>query len=261
MNKTYEVVFMELSVLITSLPFSPEESFRALAEAGFRHVDLIGKVVRSEAEREALAESGLIVDCVALGRDLPAGSALDAADVAQRRAAVAAVEQQINEAAQVGARCAYVVPCKAPDALPAFADSCRVLSALAKRRRMQLCIEHFPGSALPTASGTLDWLRSQNDLKLLLDLGHCLISKEDPCQVVAKAGAMLGYVQLDDNDGSGDLHWPLLSGVLSAALLKDFLRCLQDARYEAGIALELNGKLDEPLQNLLRSQAACGFSA
>ena len=247
---------MDLSVLISSLPTPFDISLQEIARLGFCHVDLIGAAKRSEADREALADSGLIVDCVALGRNLPDGSALDANDVAQRRIAVAEVQRQIADAAQLGARVAYVVPGKDANSLPAFADACQVLAAFARGRMMQLCIEHFPGSALPTAAGTLDWLRA-NDLEqvnLVLDLGHCLISREDPCVVVDQAGDRLGYVHLDDNDGVNDVHWSLLSGVLSETVLRDFLHLLRDTKYRRGVALELNAKLDDPLRNVVESK-------
>ena len=247
---------MKLSVLITSLPFSFKASLREFARLGFEHVDLIGSASRSEQEREALADSGLIVDCVALGRDLPDGCALDAEDLASRRRAVETVEQQMADAAQLGARVAYVVPCQTEASLPAFADSCGVLSAYAGRRMIQLCVEHFPGSALPTASGTLDWLTANSlDVKLVLDLGHCLIIKEDPSHVVAQAGMRLGYVQLDDNDGVGDLHWPLLTGALTEGGLRALLNGLRESGYRGGVALELKGSLDEPVRNVASSKA------
>lgn len=248
----------ELSVLITSLPAAPEIAMAELARLGFRHVDLIGKVARAEAERQALADSGMLVDCVALGRDLPEGCTLDAADASKRRRAVEVVRQQIAEAAQIGARVGYVVPGKDTAALPAFADACQVLADFARGRMMQLCVEHFPGSALPTAAGTLDWLRTAGleNMQMLLDLGHCLISREDPCEVVAAAGDRLGYVQLDDNDGVNDVHWPLLSGVLTEAALQRFLRRFDLRKDGCGIALELNGKLNDPLSNLIASKQA-----
>ena len=59
---------------------------------------------------------------------------------------------------------------------------------------------------MPTAAATLAWLSKvdHDNLFLLLDLGHCLISDEDPTQVIAQAGRRLGYVHLDDNDGAGE---------------------------------------------------------
>src|ERR1019366_8237127 len=116
---------MDLSILISSLPTPFQISLQEIARLGFRHVDLIGAAERPDAGREALADSGLIVDCVALGRNLPDGSALDASDAAQRRIAVAEVQRQIADAAQFGARVAYVVPGYAANALPAFAHACQ----------------------------------------------------------------------------------------------------------------------------------------
>jgi sugar phosphate isomerase/epimerase len=247
---------MDLSVLITSLPTPFDESLRDLARLGFQHVDLIGVTQRSEADREALANSGLIVDCVALGRGLPEGCALDAADVVVRRRAVEEVKRQIAEAAQLGARVAYVVACKEAASLPAFADACQVLAGYARGRMMQLCVEHFPGSALPAAARTLDWLNAAglDEMNLLLDLGHCLISREDPCVVVDQANRRLGYVHLDDNDGVNDVHWPLLSGVLTEGGLRDFLRVLRDTKYRGGVALEFKSKLDDPMQNVIEGK-------
>jgi len=254
MNMSHDA--LELSVLVTSLPTPPEQAIAEMQRLGFCRVDLIGKSTRPEAERQALADSGLIVDCVALGRDLPDGCSLDTADITVRRLAVAEVEKQIAEAAQIGARVAYLVPCKDAARLPAFADACQSLGAFARARMIQLCVEHFPGSALPTAAATLEWLRllDLNDMKLVLDLGHCLISREDPSEVVRQAGDQLGYVQLDDNDGVNDVHWPLLTGALTDTMLRDFLHHLSASRYRNGIALELNAKLPDPIRNLTTSK-------
>jgi sugar phosphate isomerase/epimerase len=246
----------ELSVLITSLPGAAEIAIAEIARLGFQHIDLVGKAKRPEPERQALADTGLIVDCVALGRDLPEACTLDAADLDHRRRAVDEVKLQIAEAAQIGARIGYVVPCKQSEALPAFADSCQTLAVFAHGRKLQLCVEHFPGSALPTAASTLDWLQGSGleNIKLVLDLGHCLISREDPSALVEQAGARLGSVQLDDNDGANDVHWPLLSGALKEDVLRGLLHRLREQDIHGGIALELNGKLNEPLGNLVTSR-------
>src|SRR5207253_2512966 len=97
-------------------------------------------------------------------------------------------------------------------------------------------------------SSTLEWLQSAGleNVQLLLDLGHCLISCEDPYQIATQAGTRLGYVQLDDNDGANDVHWPLLSGALTEAMLRNLLELLRDRKFRGGIALELNAKLEHP---------------
>jgi sugar phosphate isomerase/epimerase len=247
---------MELSVLLTSLPLPLREALHEAVRLGFRCVDLVAQQERPTAECEALAESGLRVRCVALGRDLQDGARLDAADVAVRRRAVDQVQAQLSDAARLGAEFAYVVPCARPENLAAFADACAVLGAAARRRMLWLCIEHMPGTALASAAATLDWLRTSGleQVRLLLDVGHCLMSGEDPAHVVRAAQDTLAYVHLDDNDGQGDLHWPLLSGRLSAAMLRELFAALRAIGFGGGVALELNRTLSEPLQNLAASK-------
>src|SRR5437764_383609 len=70
--------------------------------------------------------------------------------------------------------------------------------------------------------------------------GHCLISGEDAGAVVRRAGGRLGYVHLDDNDGAGDLHWPLLTGRLTRRDLEGLAAALREVNYCGGVALELN---------------------
>jgi sugar phosphate isomerase/epimerase len=62
---------------------------------------------------------------------------------------------------------------------------------------------------------------------MLLDVGHCLISGEDAAAVIQRAGERLGYVHLDDNDGVGDLHWPLFHGRLTREQLANAMTALR----------------------------------
>jgi sugar phosphate isomerase/epimerase len=218
-------------------------------------VDLVAEEARRESDCEALADSGLRVRCVALGRALRDGARLDDPDLARRRDAVEQVKAQLADAGRLGAEFAYLVP--GLQDLDAFADSCAVLAAAAAQRMIQLCIEPMPGTPLASAAATLAWLRTSalERVKLLLDVGHCLISGEDSAQVVQTAGATLAYVHLDDNDGVGDLHWPLLTGRLTETMLRELFAALRAARFRGGIALELHSQLSEPLDNLAASKA------
>jgi sugar phosphate isomerase/epimerase len=81
-----------------------------------------------------------------------------------------------------------------------------------------------------------------------------LISSEDCAEVVARAGARLGYVHFDDNDGVGDLHWPLLTGRLTRATLLGFLRALRKHHYRSNAALELSPQNPDPIQALRQSK-------
>jgi sugar phosphate isomerase/epimerase len=248
---------MRLSVLLTSLPGSFAEAVRQAAELGFGHVDVVALAERAEGDREALAESGVVVSCAALGRNLPDGVSLDDADVGRRRAAVEMVERHIADAAQLGATHGYVIPGIDPGAaaLERFGESCDALAEYARSRMVQLCVEHIPGRALSTVAGTLSWLAGGHQhLKLLLDLGHCLISGEDPAEAVRQAGERLGYVHLDDNDGQGDLHWPLLAGRLTRAMLTEFLMALQGTGYPSCLSFELNPDNPDPVGALRDGQ-------
>jgi sugar phosphate isomerase/epimerase len=245
---------MFLSAMLTSLPHDFETAVTEVQALGFTHVDLVGLPERPYHHLEALADSGLLVGCVAVGRGLPDGVALDGLDSGTWRQAIAHVERQISDAGQIGATCCYLVPGfeAQPAKLERFADACAVLADFAGARQLRLCVEHLPGRALPTVAATLEWLgRIEHDnLHLLLDIGHCLISEEDPTQAVVLAGARLGYVHLDDNDSAQDVHWPLLTGRLTADMLEAFLTVLEMGRYDRGMALELNPKNHDPVAAL-----------
>ena len=121
---------------------------------------------------------------------------------------------------------------------------------------VRLCVEHFPGTALPSAAATLDFIRAIDhpNLGLLFDIGHVQISGEDPASVIRQAGQRLAYVHLDDNDGQSDLHWALLDGVLTAETLRDTFRALADIGYSGPVSIELSPRLRDPFGALQRSR-------
>ena len=243
-----------LAAFATSLPGDLPAVLRQIAALDFTHVDLVAEIDRPAEQLEALADSGLLVSCQALGRNLPAGHTLDAADAGVRRATLALLERQVADAARLGATTAYLVPGldSSVNALTCFAEGCALLADYAVARGVRLCVEHVPGRALPAAATALDWLEQLGHphLSLLLDVGHCLISGEDAAAVVRRAGERLGYVHLDDNDGEGDLHWPLLTGRLTEPQLADTMRALQAIGYRRALALELNPRNANPAEAL-----------
>jgi sugar phosphate isomerase/epimerase len=245
---------MYLSAMLTSLPLEFEAALRQVRQLGFAYADVVALSDRPLGHLEALADSGLLVWCAAVGRGLPQGHTLDAEDFGLRRAAVEEMKRQIEDAARLGAVFCYLIPGTdgSPAGLARFADACCTLADHAASRMMRLCVEHVPGRALPTVAGTLAWLeRTEHDnLMLLLDIGHCLISEEDPSQAVVQAGWRLGHVHLDDNDSVGDLHWPLLTGRLTADMLEAVLTVLDLGRYAGGVALELNPNNPDPVRAL-----------
>jgi sugar phosphate isomerase/epimerase len=148
------------------------------------------------------------------------------------------MKRQIADIARLGGTCAYVVPPKdgSIGAMVRFSEACALLADFAAGRMIRLCIEHTPGTALPSAAAALEVLErlGHANLGLLLDIGHCLLSKENPAAVVAQAKDRLFYVHLDDNDGASDLHWPLLKGQLTEDMLQATVDSLATAGYAGG---------------------------
>ena len=215
------------------------QQYAKAAALGFDHVDVVALIERPASHREALADAGVVVSCAAVGRELAEGQTLDAASITERRSALEAMKRQVADAAQLGATHAYLIPGldSSSDGLARFAEGASVLADFAAGRMVKLCVEHIPGRALPTAAGTLDWFSQvgHENLFLLLDVGHCLISGEDPAAIIRSAGSRLGYVHFDDNDGVGDLHWPLLTGKLTEAVLGETMAALRDVDYRGAL--------------------------
>jgi sugar phosphate isomerase/epimerase len=248
---------MKLAAVQPSLPGEFAATLEQIAALGFTYVDLVGRRDRPQEELNALAETGLTVRCVLLGRSLPAGHSLDAPSAGVRRRVLDELKYEVADAARLGATHCYLVPGSSPVGLPRFAEACELLAEFAAGRMVRLCVEHFPGRALPTCAATLEWLEAVGhpNLYLLLDVGHCLISEEDPTPMIVRAGGRLGYVHLDDNDSVGDFHWPLLTGRLTEEMLEAVLMVLQPDEYGGGVALELNPANADPLWALGQSKA------
>jgi sugar phosphate isomerase/epimerase len=67
-----------------------------------------------------------------------------------------------------------------------------------------------------------------------------LLSKECPWETVAAAGPRIGYVQLNDNDGRCDRHWPLTDGKLREDDVRRTITALAESGYGGTLGLELN---------------------
>lgn len=228
-----------------------------LAQLGFAWIDVRAIDFTADTSRDLIAAHGLQLSCVGLSFALPPGVTLDSADRAVRTQAMAAASIGLRHAAHLGADTTYIIPgldASAP-AIARYADAITTLADEAATLGIKLCIEHFPGRALPTIAGTLAYLREINhpNLYLLFDIGHAQMSKEEPVAALHAAGDRLGYVHLDDNDGQGDLHWALLDGVLTRTVLRDTLTTLDELQYTGGVSLELSPQLPDPYAAIQRS--------
>ncbi|MDA0333766.1 MAG: sugar phosphate isomerase/epimerase [bacterium] len=226
---------------------------------GLRAVDIRPGGLRSSAAQSQRAALALDVCCVAASHELPEGAALDSTDAAAVEAARRHIENALRHAAACGADCAYIVP-QAPidaDSLDRYAAVLPGLADHGAQLGVRLCIEHFPGTALPTVAATLSFLQrlQHANLYLLFDIGHAQMSQEDPREALTAAGDRLGYVHLDDNDGIGDLHLALADGLLTPQSLTDLFTVLDDVGYAGPVSLEMKGDLPDPADAIQRSFA------
>jgi sugar phosphate isomerase/epimerase len=230
-----------------------------LAGMGLTAVDVRPSMLRAPEACEARERLGLDVRCVAASHEMPDHAAFDSTDAAAVEAACAHVRDAISHAGAIGAEAAYVVP-EAPvdgGSLERFAGLLPPLADHAAEAGVRLCIEHFPGTALPTAAATLGFLRAVGhaNLYLLFDIGHAQMSGEDPRATLTAAADRLGYVHLDDNDGVDDLHLALTDGVQSRASLVALQQVLNDVGYAGPVSLEMKSDLPDPADAIRRSLA------
>ena len=251
---------MKIACCIWALNGSEIDALRQVRDLGFDFIDIQPSHQRALETRLLAQELGLRVSCVGASFAMPAGAALDHAAESRRALAIERVSSAIAHAADIGAETVYVIPGgdTEGDALERFGDSLARLAATAATYKIKLAIEHFPGTALPTAAETLEFIHriGQDNLYLLYDSGHIQISGEDPATVIANAGDRLGYIHFDDNDGVNDLHWSLLDGLMTVESLAGTLRALDAVGYRGALSLELSPALSKPAKALSESRDA-----
>lgn len=248
---------MNLSCCIWTLTGPESRTLPQLAKAGFKWIDIQPGMLATAETRQMAGRLGLQVSCIGVSFGMPAGASLD--NAASSDKALSHIKQALQQAATLGANAAYTVPGMdtGSAAIEQYAQSVTTAATFAADLGIKLCIEHFPGRALPTASTTLDFIEKTGhpNLYLLYDSGHIQISGEDSAEVIKIGGPLLGYVHLDDNDGQGDLHWSLLEGVMTRDSLQQTFTALAEIGYDGAISLELSPNLPNPLEALKRSRA------
>ena len=243
---------MFLSACIWALSAPEEIVLTKIADAGFTHIDIRPGWLASGTRQ--VRDLGLSVSCMAASAVMPEGADLTSVDSDAVGRARAHIEQALEHGASLGATAAYLVP--AGDDRDRYTASVIELADRAQSLGLKLCIEHFPGTMLPTAAGTLAWLREigHPNLYLLFDIGHAQMSNEDPAETLRQAGPQLGYVHLDDNDGVNDQHLALLDGVLTELVLTETFTALNAISYPGAVSLELHPELPDPLNALKQSR-------
>ncbi len=249
---------MYLSCCVWALEAPAREVISDMRSLEFHTIDIRPDFLEEEDVSVLMGPPPLRVSSVAALFGVPEDAALEDSDANARKRGVAHVEKVVRLCAVLGGNVVYLVPGRddSPATLSHYADSLAQAADQAAGHDIRLCIEHFPGTALPTAATTLEFIGAIDhpNLGLLFDIGHIQISDEDPVEVIRAAGERLDYVHLDDNDGQGDLHWALLDGVLTTETLRETFRALQDIGYAGGVSLELSPQLENPFQALERSR-------
>ena len=245
---------MKLSCCVWVLSLPEDETLTHMKSLGFDWVDVQPHMLRTDAGHAHLTAQGLQVSCVGASFGMPDGASLSHSNDSQRQLALDHVIDSVDHASTLGADTVYVIPDmdSDPSALKRYAESLRQIADHAQTQHIKVGIEHFPGRALPTAHGTLDFLETvgHDNLYLLLDSGHLQMSHEDASMIIRDAGDRLAYVHLDDNDGVGDLHWALCDGVMTRESLGALLDTLDAVGYTGAISLELSPQLTDPLNAL-----------
>ena len=256
---------IELAYCTWGLSGPDSDVLDRIAETRMAWIDIRPGDFLHHTSRHRMHELGLRLSCMGLSFGVTAEAALDSADRSERLAGVRAAEAAILRASRLDIPTAYVVPGMhgSEAGLARYAESLVRIADHAADFDIRLCIEHFPGTALPTIAATLAFLRrlGHANLYLLLDIGHAQMTgdtspSEDLPTAIADAGPLLGYVHLDDNDGQGDLHLALHDGILTEQALRGAFDALRQAGYSGRASLELHPNLPDPLDALRRSQAA-----
>ncbi|MXX51516.1 MAG: sugar phosphate isomerase/epimerase [Chloroflexi bacterium] len=249
---------MHIACCIWALSGAETDLLRHACELEFDWIDIQPAHLQTLEGRLLAQELGLRVSCLGATFGMPLNAALDSADPSTREAAIAHCRAAIEQAGAVSAQVAYVVPGQDSSAagLARYSESLLQLAERAAQEGIKLALEHFPGKALPTAGETLAYIEALGhpNLYLLYDSGHILLTGEDPSEVITAAGARLGYVHFDDNDGMGDLHWSLLDGVMSEDALDDTIQALREIDYAGALSLELSPSLPQPERALQDSR-------
>ena len=190
---------------------------------------------------------------------LPDGLTLDALATADAETALPCLVDSMERATSLGVKTAYMVtpPSRVGEEQTYIASMSR-LGDEAARLGVKLCVEPSPGFALGDYTETMRLLDAANSdgLYALLDLGHLLLTGEDPAATIRMLGDRLGYVHVDDNDGLSDVHYGLLEGVLSEHELHGFLDALAGSNYDGPLAIEIKSDIPSPLTSLVRSRIA-----
>ena len=249
---------LAVSACAWALPQLPHAALQRIRSAGFELADVRPDSWAGLRAAEDVEVHGLRIACVGLGpATMAPGVSLDLLAAPDSGRVLPYLAGALERGSRLGARRAYVTTPSAPPADAAsYARAMARLADIAAQLGIKLCVEPSPGRALGTAAEALRFVETvgHDNLYTLLDLGHCLLTGEDPALAVRDAGDRIGYVHIDDNDGRTDCHWPLFQGVLTPPVLESMLDALLAVGYDGPVAIELAKGLARPLAGLVAAR-------
>ncbi len=248
----------QVSACAWSLATTPAQSLDRVRLAGFQAADIRPDCWDGLDGPDELAGRGLALGCAGLlPMAMAPGVSLNAIATEDAGRVLTRLYGAVERAALFGATRAYVTSPEAPSAdRGRYVLSMRQLADHAAGLGVRLCIEPTPGRALPDDASALEFVREaeHENLFVLLDFGHCLITGENPSQSIRNAGDRLGYVHVDDNGGQADDHYALFDGVLKSSVIESFLDTLAASDYDGGIGLEFKSNILSPMSALVAAR-------
>ncbi|MBI4306728.1 MAG: sugar phosphate isomerase/epimerase [Chloroflexi bacterium] len=248
----------QLSACLWSLNGPAVESIRRCRRSGFDFVDLRPDCWSGVEDRAHLEILGVRVPCAGITPvPMASGLSINTLGTGDALAALPYYFGALERASRLGAQSAYMVTPSARVADTAFyRTSMARLAERAASLGVRLCVEPSPGRALGTSAEALQFARSLGapNLYVLIDLGHTLMTGEDPAEAARQAGDRLGYVHIDDNDGRSDLHLPIFEGVLKPRAIDGFLRALEECGYDRAIGIEMKNSLPGPMAAMVSAR-------
>ncbi|MEX0763033.1 MAG: sugar phosphate isomerase/epimerase family protein [Dehalococcoidia bacterium] len=248
----------EVSACAWCLGGEPSAAVARLKYSGFDYVDLRPDCWDGIPDAGSLAGMGVRLACAGITpMRMAPGISLSSLATEDAGRALPYLAGAIQRASKLGARRAYMVtPPERVGGRPEYVQSLRRLADEAGEVGVGLCVEPHPGRALSDYTEVMRLLdgAGSDNLYALLDLGHLLITGEDPAATVRMLGDRIGYVHIDDNDGKADRHFGLLEGVLKPHVVDSFLDALAAVGYDRPVSIELSRSLPSPVASLVASR-------
>ena len=249
---------LQISACAWALSTSPKQSLDRISLAGFDTVDLWPNSFDGIGSAYEITSRGLKPGCFGLlAGALSGGLLLDDITGANAQPVLDLMFANIDQAAALGVKRAYMVtPSEYPADDSYFLDSIRALGDHAGSAGVKLCIEPHPGRSIPSDAACLAFVKKSEheNVHVLVDFGHCLITRESPSQSIRNAGDRLGYVHIDDNHGKLDDHVALFDGVLKAPVINEFLETLVSLPYNGGLGIEFKLTTPSPMSAMVQAR-------